>query len=36
MNVAVQYMKHTTDNSSTTMNKCIHGFKLENVKFRSL
>jgi hypothetical protein len=28
-------MTHTTDNSSTEMNKCIHGFKLEKVYFRS-
>jgi len=28
-------MKHTTDNSSTARNKCIHGFKLENIYFRS-
>jgi len=28
-------MKLITDNSSTGMNKCIHGFKLENVYFRS-
>jgi len=27
-------MKHTTDNSSKGINKCIHGFKLENVYFR--